>query len=443
MARPNQEIRVWEVQNRSKSKGYAKRPWRVPWKVDGRRFQRMHRTRRQANNFRARLLVAQQNGERFDPATGEPESWTIEHTIGCTEWVRRYLAEQWDEWAPRSRRSAVEEMSRFLPLLIKTQAPPPDIDLRRYLVTALAPGAERDPGVEAWLAKWNYALTELDRSILADVVQQLGYGINGKLLSNTTANRYRSKSHSCIRRAVDLELLERDPWPPQQRGAKNRKVRQKAKAVDIRQLPDPATMHAALNALLNHQPASHMYYALTSTVAYSGLRPSEAVMLRPRALTLPVEGWGRIEVAEADDGFDEPGDPKTGDRSVPIPPILVTRLTSWLNDNPHISNDDLLFRTRNNNRPSPSNWGRAWHRALAKIDYPRLRIYDCRHTAATTWLRGGVPLAEVARRMGHSVETLVEVYVGALDGDEQAANTLIDAQLEGLEPLPPPTTCDR
>jgi hypothetical protein len=47
---------------------------------------------------------------------------------------------------------------------------------------------------------------------------------------------------------------------------------------------------------------------------------------------------------------------------------------------------------------------------------PPMRIYDCRHAAATTWLRAGVPLGEVARRLGHSVETLVSTYVGALDG---------------------------
>lgn len=60
-----------------------------------------------------------------------------------------------------------------------------------------------------------------------------------------------------------------------------------------------------------------------------------------------------------------------------------------------------------------------------------MRIYDCRHAAATTWLRAGVPLGEVAKRMGHSVETLVSTYVGALEGDETVANDRIDAVLTG------------
>jgi hypothetical protein len=41
----------------------------------------------------------------------------------------------------------------------------------------------------------------------------------------------------------------------------------------------------------------------------------------------------------------------------------------------------------------------------------------------------GVPLGEVARRLGRSVETLVGTYVGALDGDDTAANELIDSAL--------------
>jgi hypothetical protein len=42
-----------------------------------------------------------------------------------------------------------------------------------------------------------------------------------------------------------------------------------------------------------------------------------------------------------------------------------------------------------------------------------------------------VPLGEVARRLGHSVQTLVSTYVGALQGDDTAANKLIDSTLAG------------
>jgi len=167
---------------------------------------------------------------------------------------------------------------------------------------------------------------------------------------------------------------------------------------------------------------------MTAVAYYGGLRPSEVVMLRRSALTLPKGGWGRIEVLEEDIDFDVSGEPKTGPRSVPIPPVLVSTLRDWIEVRA-IAADDLLFRTRNGKRPTSSNWMRAWHRALRSIDHPTLRVYDCRHAAATTWLQAGVSLGEVARRLGHSVETLVRTYVGALASDEDAANLRIEERL--------------
>ena len=41
-----------------------------------------------------------------------------------------------------------------------------------------------------------------------------------------------------------------------------------------------------------------------------------------------------------------------------------------------------------------------------------------------------MPLAETARRLGHSVETLVSTYIGALDDEQHIANQRIDTYLE-------------
>ena len=131
---------------------------------------------------------------------------------------------------------------------------------------------------------------------------------------------------------------------------------------------------------------------------------------------------------EADIGIGESGDPKTGPRTVPIPPRLVRLLNDWVCEI-GAKPSDLIFRTRNGKRPAHSNWSRAWRRALESTRRRPLRIYDCRHAAATTWLRAGVPLAEVAQRMGHTVETLVSTYVHALHGDDAVANARIEAVL--------------
>jgi integrase len=272
------------------------------------------------------------------------------------------------------------------------------------------------------------SLTLLDRGLLAEVDCQLGVGDDGQALAPSTAARYRKVAKACIRRAVELEILPSDPWPPVSRGRAQRKAVRVKRSIDIRILPDPQTMVLAIDAIRSHQPGSATYQVMTAVAYYAGLRPSEVVMLRGRALHLPDSGWGRIDVVEADVSFDEPGEPKTGRRSVPIPPQLVEILRGWVEER-EIGLDALLFRTRNGSRPTASNWSRAYQRALRRIGHHPLRVYDCRHAAATTWLKAGVPLGEVARRLGHSVETLVSTYFGALAGDEELANERIEEAL--------------
>jgi integrase len=431
MAGRPQDVRVWSIQDRRTS-SRNNQGWIVRWVVDGKTFSRSFRTRALADRFRSRLLIAHDHGERFGADTGEPLDWAPSPgDVTTYEWTRRWAAEQWDEWQPRSRASALEALSRFVPLVARELAPDPPLGLRRYVARALDPSfvsAGVDPHA-AWLARWSRPLAELTRENLAGVELALSRQLDGTPLSPSTAARYRKVSRACVRRAVDLEVLPADPWPPVSRGRGQRKAARVSRAFDVRQLPDPAIMRRAIGAIATHQPGSRTYQVMTAVAYYAGLRPSEVVMLRRSSLTLPETGWGRIDVTEADIDFDVPGEPKTGARAVPIPPVLVETLREWVAVRGGDDPSELLFRTRNGNRPAPSNWTRAWHRALRSIGQPTLRVYDCRHAAATTWLQAGVPLGEAARRLGHSVETLVSTYVGALTGDEELANTRIEQRL--------------
>jgi integrase len=425
-----QDVKVFGVQDR-RSRDAARLPWVVRWSADGRQRSKAFRTKAEGERYRFALLQAQHHGDRFDDQTGVPVSWRpATNDLPVQVWARRWLAEQWAEWQPRTRDSAVEALARFIPLVAADNAAAAPPALRAHLSATLRPGADVRAGdpTERWLGRWCLRLGQLDRARLAVVDQQLGVGDNGQPLSAWTASRYRKVSRACIRRAVELDVLPADPWPPAPQGRARRKAVRTRKAVDVRALPDPSTMAKALAAIVTHQPASRMYQAMTAVAYYAGLRPSEVVMLRASCVDLPPTGWGTIEVREADISFDQPGEPKTGPRSVPIPPQLVLVLRRWL-DARDLGRDDLLFRTRSGGRPSASNWARAWKRALRGVGHDPLRVYDCRHAAATTWLRAGVPLGEVAARMGHSVETLVSTYVGALEGDRAIANQRIDSVL--------------
>jgi integrase len=427
-----QDIRVFSIQDRS-ARPEAKKPRVVRWRIDGRDFSQAFRTKAEADRLRSRLLVAQQHGEWFDPQDGRPESWSPRGADAQLHvWARRWVAEQWPEWAPRTRNEDVYALSRLIPLTTRRGATPAPADLRRYLRDTLQPGCAIDPEhqQERWLSRWVLTLAELDRQALADVSTELGIGDHGQALANETARRYRRVAHSCVRRAVELEQLSADPWPPTPRGRSRRKVNQPKSTVDVRLLPSPAVAARIIEAMKNHQPGSRTYKAMTAVVYYAGLRPSEVVMLRPRALLLPPSGWGRIAVTEADVGWDEPGDPKTGSRSVPIPPGLVELIRRWTEDRGLVE-DELMFRSVRGNRPSQSNWSRALKRACAAAGHRRIRVYDFRHACATTMIRARVPLAEAARRLGHSVETLVSTYIGAMDGDDVEANALIEKALGG------------
>lgn len=430
MGRPIQEVKVFGVQDR-RSTAQAKLPWIARLSIDGRQRSKSFRTRAEAERFRVLLLQAVHAGERFDPSTGEPLSWQAPlHDVLLHEWARRWLAEQWQEWQPRTRTSAMEALERLIPLAAREGAVPPP-GLRRYLRLALSPAFEGDPDryLEAWLARSCLSLAEIDRERVAEIDRQLGLKLDGSPFAASTASRIRIVCRACIQAAVEAGAIAGDPWPPRSRNRAHRKVARKRRGVDVRSLPSPAAMARAIDAITTHQPGSRTYRVMTAVAYYAGLRPSEVVMLRSRALTLPSDGWGRISVTEADISFDEPGEPKTGPRMVPIPPVLVTMLRQWIEENGFASTDDLLFRTRGGKRPAASNWGRSWHRALTAVGEKPLRVYDCRHAAATTWLRAGVPLAETARRLGHSVETLVSTYVGALDDEEHIGNQRIQSML--------------
>jgi integrase len=443
MPRPTQDVRVYGVQDR-RSRSDAVRPWIVRYTIDARHRSRAFRTRAEAERFRGLLLRSVSAGERFDEATGEPQSWSAPlGQMRVHDWARRWLSGEWHEWQPRTRSSAAEGLSRFVALAVSDLSTPPE-GLRRYLRSALRPDVQVaiNDEYEKWLARFSLPIGELNRERVAAIDRQLALKLDGTAMAANTATRTRVVARAFLHAAVDAGAIDVDPWPQRSKARGQRKVARRRRSVDVRSLPTPAVMSKAIDAIVTHQPGSRTYRVMTAVAYYAGLRPSEVVMLRRKSLHLPSMGWGRIDVKEADISLDEPGEPKTGPRTVPIPRVLVKILSEWLELLGVGVPEDLIFRTRNGKLPSASNWGRAWHRALASVGLPPLRVYDCRHAAATTWLRAGVPLAETARRMGHSVETLVSTYVGALDDEERVANERIDRTLGAVELPDPVASCE-
>lgn len=95
---------------------------------------------------------------------------------------------------------------------------------------------------------------------------------------------------------------------------------------------------------------------------------------------------------------------------------------------------DLVFTNAGGRSVTPENYGKVWNRAKPEV-WPAGHVaagavpYDLRHTAATTMLRAGVPLPEVARRLGHSIDVLLRVYAGVFDDEEVRSNEAIEEEL--------------
>ena len=176
-----QVVKIYGVQDR-RSTTQAKLPWVVRYTIDGRHRSKSFRTRIEADRYRGRLLQAVQDGGRFDETSGEPDAWqTPLSDLGVHEWARRWLAEPWPEWQPRSRASAVEALARFTTIAVRAGAKPPD-GLRVYLYRALAPGSDADWDVvlERWLAKNCLTLGDLDRERIADIDRKLALKLDGR-----------------------------------------------------------------------------------------------------------------------------------------------------------------------------------------------------------------------------------------------------------------------
>jgi hypothetical protein len=109
-----------------RSSDRGKLPYVVRVRIDGRERSRSFRTKTEADRYRAELLKAVRDGERFDDATGEPEAWQLPLSdMGVHEWTRRWLTEQWPEWQPRTRTSTVESLSRFVALAVGDRSAAP------------------------------------------------------------------------------------------------------------------------------------------------------------------------------------------------------------------------------------------------------------------------------------------------------------------------------
>lgn len=443
MIAPLQKIAVWKLRDRRSSRPTA-RPWVVAWKVDEVARSRAFATKAEAEQFRSQLIVARTAGVRFCARTGLPEAMLRPaQTPTVFDWAVRWIDTEWDTAEPRTRLALVESLAWFVAAAHRTDAPAlkplADQRFRRYLRDVLAPAAGGQDRTKTWrpvrnaafdrrLANHVLRLDELDADQLTRIEVALRTGVDGRP-RRVSGQRHVKNAKRCVRRAVDLGVLAADPWPRPKKGEDARKaVKQQVqrRRDEIGLLPNRAQALVALDAMVSHQPSSRQYHVMSRVILDAGLRPSEVIDLAVDALTLPDTGWGLVVVSQADVARAEPGEPKTGERRVPLHPDTVALLRDWC-----AGRTGFLFRTRSGRRPTLSNWWRCLTGGCARVALVKLSPYDLRHIAATTMVNAGVPIGEAAERLGHSPEELLRTYVHALAGDAELANRRLEAAFAG------------
>jgi integrase len=428
--RPGPGVAVYDVQDRRTTRtgettGKA-RPWVVRWKVGATETSKAFAHKAAARDLHSRLSVAASDGLRFSTETLLPEAWSVTD-LTVAEWAHRWFRSQWARWAPRTRSSAAEVLAEALPLLVGARAAVPD-DTAALSAEVRAWLADGDAEMPAVL-RHAVALSDLTAARCTLANDELLRRDDGALMAPATAKRYRGTMRSMLAAAVAAGHLDAQVWPAPPK-AKTKKEKARSVAVDPATLPSWATVAGLLPRLVNHKPTSRSVYASCALMAYLGLRPGEAVVARAEGLTLPDgDGWGSLAVTraaqDAGDRWTEPGEEegptKTSvDRVVPVPPVLVAILRDHLDGR----SVGLIAPAANGGPLRLNNLWRAWTRVQG--DGARWDLYDLRHAAATEMIQAGAPLGEVARRLGHSVAMLTEVYAGVLEGDEATANARIE-----------------
>jgi len=87
---------------------------------------------------------------------------------------------------------------------------------------------------------------------------------------------------------------------------------------------------------------------------------------------------------------------------------------------------DLVFAREDGAAVHPDFFSQTFERTVAKVDVPRIRLHDLRHTHATLGLAAGIPPKVMSERLGHATVAFTQdVYVHAIpEREEEAAQTI-------------------
>lgn len=238
-------------------------------------------------------------------------------------------------------------------------------------------------------------LAEIDKGEVREWAKRLGAPKEGggAELKPSTVARIVAVFRTSLEAAIDAKVLTYNP-------ATRLKLPKPAQG-------DPKFLtRAEADAVIAALPERHRF--LVTFLFNTGLRFGEAAGLRPSR----VSGDGaRVTVRETWSSstrrLNAVPKGKT-ERTIPVPPSLrpeILRLAQ-------AAEGDMVFHPRldsNNFR------NRVWNAAAAAAGVPDATPHDTRHTYGSWLLQAGIPIAEIARLMGHTDEEITRIYARLAD----------------------------
>jgi integrase len=181
---------------------------------------------------------------------------------------------------------------------------------------------------------------------------------------------------------------------------------------------------------------------------YAAMRPAEATALSLPQCHLPETGWDADTAARRRTGGPWLDERRAGARAAapqgasgqglpagPHPTALVRTLRQHIATH-GTAPDGRLFRTNRGGLLHETGYGEVWAQArkdvLTEAETASLlarRPYDLRHAGVSIWHSSGVDPMECARRAGHTIAVLFQVYAKVLAQTQDRANRRIDKAL--------------
>lgn len=247
----------------------------------------------------------------------------------------------------------------------------------------------------------------------------------GRPWAKTTAKVHLAQLTAALERAVRDGLIRKNPA----RGVKPEGVRSLSATVDMREIPDAATVARFIEEL---QGRGQLALALAVRVmASTGMRVGEVAGMTTESLDA-ANGCIHVTRQAGRDGNLAPLKTEASKRVVAIDAELMAELVRWASLHA-AKQGGRLFQSPRGGRMKSNALALRLAQWAGSLGFPdNLRPHSLRHFHATTLLRAGVPIKTVQARLGHaSASMTLEVYAHAVPGDDGLAVAAINAALAG------------